>query len=99
MTSHPPRRLIGPPDWLSPGWGVTRQEPIAELPQPEAIRERINMRAIVSKIDGCAFLGPVIGEGCNCKRLCYLGKGTRRSGEVYGVVYRRDCWDCVSDES
>lgn len=37
MISHPPRRLIGPPDWLAPGWGVTRDPTPGETPPQDEL--------------------------------------------------------------
>jgi len=102
VVSHPPRRFIGPPDWLAPQWGVTGKpltHPSPLTPHeaaPQAVRTR--MTSLMFAICSCDYRGPVVESGCQCSNVCWLGRGQRKDGEGYGRVKMADCGECMRDK-
>lgn len=56
----------------------------------------INLHEILEAIEACPDRGPVIQEGCQCRRTCNRGYGYNPDGLPVGIVMKSDCWDCVS---
>ncbi len=98
VVSHPPRRFIGPPDWLAPDWGVTEkpsQKPSPFTPHDvPAVRTR--MTSLMFAICSCDYRGPVVSTGCQCSNVCWLGRGQRDDDEGFGRVKLVDCGQCMA---
>jgi hypothetical protein len=50
-------------------------------------------------MQGCDYRGPVLQSGCNCRRVCYAGKGKKSADGDYFEVSSSDCALCVLGEA
>ena len=55
----------------------------------------VSIKEIRELINSCDYRGPVVSEGCQCTRICWMRKG-QCNDEPFGKVKDRDCWDCVT---
>jgi len=55
----------------------------------------VSIKDIRELINSCDYRGPVVSEGCQCTRICWMRKG-QCNDEPFGKVKDRDCWDCVT---